>query len=634
MNKINMESKDLRKTNIEKIKELFPNVVTETKEGLKIDFNLLKNELVLDIAQDNKEKYVLSWSGKKDANNLAYESITKTLRPVREKSLDFDNTKNIYIEGDNLEALKILQESYLNKIKCIYIDPPYNTGHDFIYNDKFQIREKEELLLSGQIDEDFNRLVSNRSSEGKYHSNWLSMMYPRLKLARSLLSEDGIIFISIDDNEIDNLKKICDEIFGEDMCAGIIHRRKNRKPHNAGATMSLSYEFLLVYYKKKKFKLIQEYEEMFEDEFGKYAIYPVIQGDKKERIYTYKAGIEVLKSDLKKGIIKANKNERLNIEILDDPIIENNILKNDIRIKARYRLTNEEQKFDEAMNKGCIFINSNGFPKEKRYRSEFDFKIANHHWDIEKGKNEDGDEEIKSLFELKGDNYIFSYPKPVALITKILQCINDKNALVLDFFAGSSTTAHAVLEQNKIDGGKRRFIMIQIPELIEKGSLAYQDGYQSICDIGEERIRRAGKNYNQEIDCGFRVYKIDSSNMKDVFYEANNYDQKQLSLFNDNLKSDRSDEDLLIQVLLNLGYQLDLKIKQESFENKKIYIVENNELVACFTEIVDLNIIEYMCQKNPRKIVFKDASFGNDSLKINVFERIKKIAKDTEIYIL
>lgn len=370
----------------------------------------------------------------KDETFLEYYPI------LTKKNEDYgfgEKRNNLLIEGDNYFALQLLQYSHKEKIDVIYIDPPYNTGSDdFKYNDSYI-----------------------GSDDGGKHSKWLSFMEKRLKLAKNLLAKDGIIFISIDDHEQAQLKLLCDQIFTEDKIAGIIHRRKNRKPHNAGKTMSLSHEFILSYYKDITFKLGQDFDEMLSDSKGNFAIYPVLQGDKKERIYSFKPGIPVL-GNLKKGIIKANKNSNLNIEILDDPIIINGMLSNEVRVKGRFRLTDENGLLSKAMEDGNIFFNENGFPKEKRYRTDNDIKIDNHYWDIEKGRNEDGNDEIKNIFQIKGDNDLFKYPKPIALIKKVLKTINKKDAIVLDFFAGSGTTGHAVIELNQEDEGSRQYILI------------------------------------------------------------------------------------------------------------------------------------------------------------------------------
>lgn len=390
---------------------------------------------------NTKKKYGLVWEDKPEAVEEQLRVNLPVLKEVKDKAITNgeDNPNHILIEGDNLHALTALTFTHESKIDVIYIDPPYNTGkkNEFRYNDHW-------------IDE----------NSPYRHSMWLSFIKKRLEIAKLLLNKDGIIFISIDDKEIAQLRLLCDEIFGENKLAGIIHRRKNRKPHNAGNTMSLSYEFILVYYKNQSFKLCQEFAEMKSDENGNYALYPIVKGDKKERIYTFKKGLRVDSEKLQKGFIKAGRNSNLDIEILDDPIVENSVLMNDIRIKGRYCLTDERGLLTNAMLEKRIFFNDKGFPKEKRYRTEEDFKIDNHHWDIDKGKNEDGDDEIKDVFQITGDNEIFKYPKPTALIKKVLTTIPNKNLTILDFFAGSGTTLHATMAQNTEDEGNRKCILV------------------------------------------------------------------------------------------------------------------------------------------------------------------------------
>ena len=424
----------LNGTDFLKIKEL----ISESKE---MDTES-KSELLERLNKSNISGYGLNFV-------RSVEEIEKETYPFNKNKFIFvgentekeifkgeEYTNNFLFEGDNLESLKVLRETHKNGIDVIYIDPPYNTGNkDFVYNDSF---------------------VSD--DDGFRHSKWLSFMDKRLRLARELLTDDGVIFISIDDNEQAQLKLLCDQVFGENNFLATIHWRKNRKPHNAGNTMSVSHEFIHVYYKKNRVKLVQEYSKMLSDENGDYAIYPILKGDKKERIYTFKKGLHV-EGKLEKGTSSSARNSKLNIEILDEPIVRDNILQNDIRIRGKYCLTDERGKLSQAMKDNKIYFNKNGIPKEKRYRTGDDKKVDNHYWDIDRGKNEDGNEEIKDIFNLSGDNGLFSYPKPKALLHKILTSVDKTNATVLDFFAGSGTTGHAVLELNKEDGGNRNFIL-------------------------------------------------------------------------------------------------------------------------------------------------------------------------------
>ena len=637
INKLSMKSKDIISDNIDKISELFPNCISEGK----INFEMLKQELSKDIIEDGKEKYQLTWVGKRESIVNANTPTEKTLRPVKEKSVDLDDTKNIYIEGDNLEVLKILQESYLNKIKCIYIDPPYNTGNDFIYNDKF-INENE-LEESGQVDEYENKLITNSNSNGKFHSIWLSMMYARLKLARNLLTNDGMIFISIDDNEQENLKKICNEIFGENSFVAQLVWEKKKK----GAFLSKNYinmkEYILVYCKNNSYfnGLVGEINSTSET-------YPCIKTTNARGIRVIKKGT-ISKAKESNYIIKANtriSSGNMELIYLDDLIVKDNIVEKDVRIDSNWIYS--QSALDEFANKGLIYITQEHYirrivddDRKKMLKDlllrvgvdgkslayfNYDKNLNNGGW----GTNEDANEEIHKLLD---QQYIFDYSKPSRLIGKLLQSIEDNNCIILDFFSGSATTAQAVMQLNSFDGGNRKYIMVQIPEKCEKSNL-----FKTICDIGEERIRKAGKKIKEEtnadIDYGFRVYKVDSSNMKDVYYAPTELKQTQLNMFESNVKEDRTAEDLLTQVILDLGLTLDLSIEEKKILNNNVFFVESNSLVACFDDTIDINIIDEICKCKPLKIVFKESSFKTDSDKINTFERIKKLSNETEINII
>lgn len=631
MNKLDMESKDIVNENIEKISKLFPNVIVESEKGKSIDFDLLKQELSKDIVEENKEKYQLTWPGKRQAIVTANKSTNKTLRPVKEKSVDFDNTKNIYIEGDNLEALKILQESYLNKVKCIYIDPPYNTGNDFIYSDKY-INENE-LKESGQIDEYNNRLISNTSFNGRFHSVWLSMMYSRLKLARNLLTEDGIIFISIDDNEVTNLKKICDEIFGESnfkSCSVIMNNRGGR---DYGG-IALQHDYILIYTKTEKgnLNLIEE-------------------KDKEFKYYDSNGGFNLM--ELRNRNIKFNDKNRPNLcypfYVNPNNKDENGLLEISLEPKKGFIEVfpaksngiqtvwrwGKEEKARKNLNIE-IFGKENqngGFMIVQKYRKTS--KMQRSIWDEKEFVNERGTESVKELFE--GKNY-FDYPKSVYTIKRVLELGTIDGCIVLDFFAGSSTTAHAIMNLNANLGTKCKFIMVQLPVKCSERSNTTNNEYKSICDIGEERIRRAAKKVKEEtnadIDYGFRVYKVDSSNMKDVYYTPTELQQSQLNMFESNVKDDRTSEDLLTQVILDLGLTLDLSIEKKKILNNNVYFVESNSLVACFDDTIDTKIIDEVCKYKPLKMVFKESSFKTDSDKINTYERIKKLSPETEISVI
>lgn len=609
VNKLDMKSKDIVEDNISKIAGLFPECISEGK----IDFDMLKQELSKDIIESGKERYQLTWVGKKEALVNANAPCNKTLRPVKEKSVDFDNTKNIYIEGDNLETLKILQESYLNKIKCIYIDPPYNTGNDFVYNDKFNKSENEELTESGQIDEYGNKMVTNNQANGRFHSDWLSMIFSRIKLARNLLTEDGSIYISIDDNEYENLKKICDEIFGENNFVSNLVWQKNFAPKNDNKYISISTEYVLVYAKnKEKFnrgllpreeKHNKGYSNPDNDPRGVWT-----SGSILATTYSSSGVYEIIAPNGKKHLPPAGRCWRYAKETIEQ-------LKKDNRL--------------------WFGADGTGVPRVKRFLFEMPNGIVPQNLMLytEVGSNQDGNLELKDLFEAQ----IFDYPKNTKLLNRIFTIANVKNNdIILDFFSGSATTAEAVMKLNSVDESYRKFILVQLPEKYSDKSGKYN--FETICDLGEERIRRAGnkikKETNANIDYGFRVYKVDSSNMKDVYYIPTDLQQSQLNMFESNIKENRTAEDLLTQVILDLGLTLDLSIEERKIINNNVYFVENNSLVACFDDTIDINIVDEICKCNPLKIVFKESSFKTDSDKINVFERIKKLSNDTEINII
>ncbi len=665
MNKLDMESKNIIDSNIEKLKELFPSCVQEDK----IDFDMLKQELSSVVIDDKKEKYQLTWPGKREAIVLSNERINKTLRPIKEKSVNFDNTKNIYIEGDNLEALKILQESYLNKIKCIYIDPPYNTGNDFIYNDSFRKVINEELVESRQADEEGNRLVSNSQSNGRFHSDWLSMMYSRLKLARALLSKNGVIFISIGDDEVANLEKICDEIFGQNSKLGIIVQEKGNAQNDA-INIQNNHDYILVYQKEKQIMNGKEQSILYEKVKNTIEVYK-----EDDKFYYIGSGITT-------GGEGGTLNHRPNLgyTIYYNPKTEDKIAVDDYN-KELAKSSNDEEKIytdDESLTfkgyekirapkkgnllgvwtwskdkfnleKDLILIKktSQGYSVRKKEFVDYNlvYQKGNQYFiDIIKNKN------IRSVWNYNSasgtsvlnellENRIFDNPKNLDMIEYMLEIANLKNNdIILDFFSGSATTAHALLNVNLKNNINARFVMVQLPEPCDEKSENFKRGFRTICDIGEERIRRAGNKIkektNVDIDYGFRVYKVDSSNMKDVYYKPSELGQANLFDMMSNIKEDRTSEDLLTQVMLDLGLTLDLKIEEKTILNNKVYYVADNALVACFDDNVDINIIDEICKCKPLKVVFKDMSFRSDKDKINLEERIKKLSVDTEISIL
>ena len=606
MNKLDMESKNIVNENIQKISELFPNVIVVSDTGKTIDFELLKQELSKDIVEGVKEKYQLTWPGKKEAIVNANTPSNNTLRPVKEKSVNFDNTQNIYIEGDNLEVLKILQESYLNKIKCIYIDPPYNTGNDFIYNDKFKKQIDEELLESGQVDEEGNRMVTNNQSNGRFHSDWLSMMYPRLKLARNLLTDDGVIVISISDMEIDNLKKICNEIFGENNYCGDIIWNSTKSVTNT-ALISVSHTYNLVYFKNMQY---------------------FIENRLEFRIPEDGEGFKNPDND-PRGPWKADPfqvggwrpNQQYEIKNPNTGVI--------YKPNEGCSWKNDYSKFEELMKDNRIVFGKNGdsAPQRKRFMSEAleRGKVVKTIWDdVETTTN--GTMLLKKLFN---NISLFDNPKPLGFMKRILQLCTNKDSIILDFFSGSATTAHAVLDLNSINNEKRKYILVQLPEKCDEKSIAYKNGYKTICDIGEERIKRAvakiKEETNADIDYGFRVYKVDTTNMKDVYYMPNDLEQGDLLELESNIKEERTTDDLLTQVILDLGLTLDLNIEEKMIANNKVYYVAGNSLVACFDDKIDIDIVDKICECEPYKVVFKDSAFKTDNDKINLEERFKKL---------
>ena len=567
MNKLDMESKNIVNENIQKISELFPNVIVESNDGKTIDFELLKQELSKDIVEGVKEKYQLTWPGKKEAIVNANTPSKKTLRPVKEKSVDFDNTQNIYIEGDNLEVLKILQESYLNKIKCIFIDPPYNTGSDFIYDDNFSKDLNMELVDSGQMDEDGIKLVSNTDSNGRFHSDWLSMIYSRLKLAKNLLTDDGAIFISIDYNEVANLKKIMDEIFGEkNFQREIIWRIGWLSGYKTIAPNFIRNHDTILFYSKNTDKL----------DFHKHYI--------------------------------ENKDFK--------PLI-----KKDTNLISKLKELGLDNKKQNELLK---FINHDSRPD--RYPIE-DTWNSNEYDDLNSISIVSfSGEKVSKMLNIDED---FKGQKSLKMLSRIIQSITNDNDIILDFFSGTSSTAHAVMLENVNYNKKLKYIMVQIPADIDCNFDSEKTIYSNICDMAQARIKKAGAKIKQEtnadIDYGFRVYKTDTTNMKDVYYMPNDLEQGNLAEFESNIKEDRTTDDLLIQVILDLGLTLDLNIEEKMIGKNKVYYVAGNSLVACFDDNIDIDIIDEICKYEPYKVVFKDSAFKTDNDKINLEERFKKL---------
>lgn len=620
MEKLKMKSKDLTQENIKKIGELFPNVITEVKDkngniAYAIDFELLQQELSEEIVEGSKERYQLTWPGKKEAIIMANTPVNKTLRPIKEESLNWEDTENLYIEGDNLEVLKLLQESYLNKVKCIYIDPPYNTGKDLIYKDKFTQEKDEYLEDSGQIDEYGNRLFQNTEYNGRFHSDWLSMIYPRLKLARNLLAEDGVIFISIDDNEAHNLRKICDEIFGERNYVQEFVWQKKFSPQNDAKYFSLNHENIYCYAKNKQLfsrnllPMTDEQKERYKnpdnDPRGAW-----ISSDLTVARKTDKDIYEVVSPSGKKFLPPNGRSWSVSFEKMQELISDNRIWFGD---------------------------DGNSMPRLKRFLTDTNqgivpISIWYHH---EVGHTQSASQELKALFD--GYKY-FDYPKPVGLIKRMLQIATNKDSLILDFFSGSATTAHAVMELNAEDGGNRKYILVQLPEPCGKNSEAFKTGFRTISDIGKARIRRAGQKIKEEtgaeIDDGFRVFRVDTSNMKDVYYRPDELTQDLVAQMESNIKEDRTSLDLLIQVMLETGMELSLPIETKEIHGKQVHFVAGSSLVACFDEHVDEELIKEIAKTKPLKAVFRDSSFKSCPDRINLEEIFKNLSPNTEIRVI
>ncbi|CAM4487787.1 MAG: site-specific DNA-methyltransferase [Paenibacillus macerans] len=618
MNKLTMKSVDLTQANIDKIAELFPNVITEARDEhgkviRAVDFDLLKQELSDVLVEGEKERYQLTWPGKKQAILNANTPTDKTLRPVKEDSVDWDNTQNLYIEGDNLEVLKLLQESYLNKIKCIYIDPPYNTGNDFIYRDDFRESIEKYLEESGQLDEYGNRLVSNQTSNGRFHSDWLTMMYSRLHISRSLLKDDGVIFISIDDNELHNLRKICDEVFGKYSFIGCFVWKRRTSSALAANLVSTDHEYVLAYGKnpgvtfKGKAKTYSSYKNPDNDPRGPWMLDNLTVGMTKDQRPNQFYDLV----DPKTGrVFKANPNRVWAYipESMQKMIEENRIYFPD----------------DESKR-----------PMLKRFMNELKKDvdpISTLLTDV--GMNSEGTKVIKEHFDIP----IFNYAKPTSLLKQLFEQVTDTSDIILDFFSGSATTAEAVLKLNSSDNATRKFIMVQVPEAIDETAEAQNLGLKNICEIGKERIRRAAKKIKEEtgadIDYGFRVFRVDSSNMKDVFYTPDKLKQGDMFDLASNIKEDRSGEDLLIQVMLELGLELSLPMETKQLEGKTVHYVAGNSLIACFDDNVPESVMKQIAAEHPLRVVFRDSSFEDDSARINVEELFKMLSPSTEIQVL
>ncbi|WP_288945415.1 site-specific DNA-methyltransferase [uncultured Megasphaera sp.] len=611
MEKMKFETPDLTSENIEKIAALFPNCVTEmcgedgkVKRG--INFEMLRQMLSPDVV-DGDECYEFTWVGKKASIVEANKPIRKTLRPCPEESKNWDTTENLYIEGDNLEVLKLLQEAYLGKVKMIYIDPPYNTGNDFIYADDFMRSQEEENEQMGMFDEDENRLFKNTDTNGRFHSDWCSMMYSRLMLARNLLSDDGVIFISIDDNEQENLKKICNDVLGEKNFIAQVIWERAYAPVNLKKHFSESHDYIICYAQNIEIVKCNGLPRNLEAD-NRYS-----NPDNDPR-----------------GVWKSD-----NLSV--GPAIEEKVYEI-ITPSGRKVLPPNgrcwcytKERFEEMVKENRIWFGKDGnnVPSIKRFLTEVKHCVTPLTiWKYsEVGHSQDAKQKLKKLFDGKS---FFDYPKSVELIKRCLQLYSDKNSIILDFFSGSATTAHAVMQLNAEDGGHRKFIMVQLPEPCDEKSEAYKAGYKNICEIGKERIRRAGEKIKtdnplttQDLDVGFRVLKLDDSNMKDVYYAAGDYTQDTLAGMVSNIKEDRTDLDLLFGCLLDWGLPLSLPYTSEQIDGCTVHIYNDGDLMACFDNNIPESVVKAIAKRKPLRAVFRDAGFADSPAKINVFEIFK-----------
>ena len=621
MDKLRMQSSNGVEDNITKIAQLFPDCVTETVDERSgqpkhlIDFEKLKQNLSDSVMSERAERYQFTWPDKSKAILLANSPINATLRPCREDSVDFDNTQNLYIEGDNLDVLKCLKETYLHKVKMIYIDPPYNTGNDFVYEDDFAQSSEEYLANSGQFDEQGNRMFTNAESNGRFHTDWLNMIYPRLKVARDLLTDDGVIFISIDDNEQGNIQKVCNEIFGENNFVGqLIHQRA--KGGGQAKYIVKGHDYILVYGKNLK-------------------------------------NITLAR---KKIIQKPTTTINGEQYIINDDIIRKVFGKYDKSLGDRrcfyeelekYKGKAKKEEVDRKLRTGELFLIENRFNMHTICRYEKVTDATSKMYSILKINPEDSiikvlSEEGKKDLDALGI-FGFSYPKPVEIIRQLVDAGTEKKGtnIILDFFSGSATTAHAVMQLNSEDGGNRKFIMVQLPEKTDEKSEAFKAGYKNICEIGKERIRRAGKKIKEEsplttqdLDTGFRVLKLDSTNMQDIYYSPKDISQADLFSQVDNVKPDRTGEDLLFQVMLELGATLDSKIETTTVAGKTIYNVAEGYLVACFDPNVTDEVVKAIAQMQPAYAVLRDTSMKDDSTATNFEQIFKTYSPDTVTKIL
>ena len=628
MDKMRMESLDMTTQNIEKIGALFPNCIAETvdengKPKKAINFDLLKQMLSGDVIEGS-EAYEFTWVGKKAAIVEANKPIRKTLRPCKEDSVNWDTTENLYIEGDNLDVLKLLQESYLGAVKMIYIDPPYNTGNDFIYRDDFKQSADEYEGDLGVYDENGNRMFKNTDTNGRFHSDWCSMIYSRLMLARNLLSKDGVMFISIDDNEVENLTKIGKEVFGDSNYINALKWKRKKQPSFLSRHIAPVMEYVLIFAKDSNYLGKLSVEKVSD------ATKKVINISNQESERVFKEGVEVKGIDngiIPKGVYTV---KTMTVEYLNDVIVENG--RTIVPVTVRAKFLNTQEKITEFINNGLLFITAAKGLRRYVSPEESDKEKSITDLLLDWGDNQDSEKEQKELFD---DKY-FDYTKPIQLLYNLVKSCTNDGDIVMDFFSGSATTAHSVMKLNAEENGNRSFIMIQLPEETDSDSPAKKAGYHTICEIAKERIRRAGKtiSHNADVDCGFRVFKIAETNMTDVYYSADEYSQGMLSLLESNVKADRTDLDLLFGCLLEWGLPLSLPYTSENIEGCTVHTYNDGDLIACFDENIPDSVIKNIAKKQPLRAVFRDSSFASSPSKINVGEVFKLLAPDTRVKVL
>lgn len=640
MEHLKMQTADMADRNIEQIGALFPECLTERinsngRVEQAIDFDKLRQLLAHDVVEGPEQRYQFTWPDKRAAIRLANTPTSKTLRPCRAESVDFDTTQNLYIEGDNLDVLKLLRENYLGKVKMIYIDPPYNTGNDFVYKDNFAQGKTDFEQRSGLFDEEGHQTIDpmqrNTEANGRFHTDWLNMIYPRLKVARDLLSDDGVIFISIDDNEVENLKKVGNEIFGESNFVGQWNWFKSATPPNLSYKIKKNIEYIIAYEKHKdniRYSGMQKVSSSSD---------PFTKPQNSLKVLTFPAGS--IQTNLKDGVYSKGiyGTDKFPNELLNDLIVENGTNSNAVSFRNKFIWVqstldeNLKQKLKVYLSKSLVLSY-----KRAEYNPECPPNLIDQN--VQVSTTEQAGSDLDSLFDQIS---VFDYPKPVSLLTYLLRFKNDPSSIVLDFFSGSATTAHAVMQLNAEDGGNRKFIMVQLSEKTAPNSQAYDAGYPNICEIGKERIRRAGKKIKEEnkdkeaidrLDTGFRVLKLDSSNMADVYYTPAQTPIEQtlgFEAFEDNIKPDRTAEDLLFQVMPECNLPLSSRIEEREIHGKKVYAVDDNYLVACFDRDIDEQVITEIARMQPYYFVMRDASAATDNVLDNFDQIFNAYSKET-----